>query len=66
MPDQPLVCSDCGRDFLFMESEQKLFADRGFQHPPKRCFPCRKVRKARSAAKQGHATPLHWFDVELR
>lgn len=45
MPDKTLVCQDCGQEFVFTESEQNFYQERGFQEP-KRCKPCRDKRKA--------------------
>lgn len=45
--DQTIHCKDCKTDFVFTESEQKFYADKGFQ-TPKRCKPCRDLRKSQS------------------
>ncbi len=46
MAEKTIVCQDCGEEFVFTESEQKFYSERGFQDP-KRCKPCRDKRKAR-------------------
>ena len=33
MADQVITCSDCGQEFVFTESEQAFYADRGFSTP---------------------------------
>lgn len=50
-----LTCAEpgCGRKFEFGVDEQKLFAERGLQFEPTRCWPCRKRRKL-EREKKGH------------
>lgn len=48
MPDQELVCRDCGAAFAFTEAEQAYFAAQGFAHAPKRCKACRAKARHRS------------------
>lgn len=43
--DKTLTCADCSQQFVFTESEQQFFADRGFTEP-RRCPSCRAARKA--------------------
>jgi CxxC-x17-CxxC domain-containing protein len=43
--DKDLTCSDCGQQFVFSESEQQFYADRGFTEP-RRCPSCRAARKS--------------------
>jgi DNA replicative helicase MCM subunit Mcm2 (Cdc46/Mcm family) len=52
MPDKTIVCQDCGQEFVFSESEQKFYEERGFQDP-KRCKPCRDQRKAQRRSSGG-------------
>ena len=47
--DKTLTCSDCGEQFVFTESEQQFFADRGFTEP-RRCSSCRAARKAQQGS----------------
>ncbi len=42
--DQTLTCNDCGGSFVFTESEQQFFADKGFTTPG-RCPDCRRARR---------------------
>lgn len=43
--DRNLVCSDCGRQFIFTSSEQGFYAEKGFLHDPKRCADCRATKR---------------------
>jgi DNA-directed RNA polymerase subunit RPC12/RpoP len=45
MGDNNLVCRDCGREFVFNESEQAFYKEKGFENEPTRCPNCRKERK---------------------
>ena len=45
MADKTLVCKDCGTEFIFTESEQAFYKEKGFDNEPLRCAPCRKQRK---------------------
>ncbi len=45
MADKTLVCKDCGAEFVFTESEQAFYKEKGFDNEPLRCAPCRKQRK---------------------
>ena len=46
MADQTLTCRDCGATFVFTQSEQDFFAQKGFTNAPSRCPDCRAARKA--------------------
>lgn len=43
--DYPLICRDCGNDFLFTAGEQDFYRTKGFTKPPGRCPACRYQRK---------------------
>ena len=45
MADKTLVCSDCGKEFIFTEGEQEFYKEKGFENEPKKCPDCRKARK---------------------
>jgi Probable zinc-ribbon domain len=45
MPSISIDCADCGIPFQFGEKDQQFYEVQGFT-PPKRCKPCRDVRKA--------------------
>ncbi len=55
--DQTINCSDCGQEFNFTAGEQQFYAERGFEHPPKRCKPCRAVRKQQQGARPREGAP---------
>lgn len=55
--DQSIVCSECGQEFVFTAGERQFYIDRGFEHPPKRCKPCRAQRKQQSGRRDG--APSH-------
>ncbi len=46
MADQTLTCRDCGSSFVFTESEQQFFRDKGYTNAPSRCPDCRRERRA--------------------
>lgn len=45
MADRTITCKDCGADFIFNESEQAFYKEKGFENDPVRCPACRKSRK---------------------
>lgn len=45
MADKTLTCKDCGAEFVFTESEQAFYKEKGFDNEPQRCPACRKARK---------------------
>lgn len=45
--DQYIICCDCGDEFLFTAGEQAYYTALQLTIPPKRCKPCREVRKNR-------------------
>lgn len=51
--DKTLNCNDCKRDFVFRAKDQEFFARMNFTEP-KRCKPCRDIKKAQ---KEGLAAP---------
>ena len=44
--DMNIECADCGTEFVHSAQDQERYAERGFEHPPKRCRDCREKRKA--------------------
>jgi CxxC-x17-CxxC domain-containing protein len=52
MADKTLTCADCGQQFVFTESEQEFYAQRGFSEP-RRCASCRAARKAQRGDSAG-------------
>lgn len=47
MNDIEIKCVDCQSEFVFTESEQEFYKDKGFENP-KRCKKCRIAKKARN------------------
>ncbi len=43
--DKVLVCTECGKEFIWTAGEQEFFAERGLTNEPKRCKECREARK---------------------
>ena len=51
--EKSLQCSDCGKSFPFTAEEQTFFATKGFTNEPKRCAPCRTVRRTERTGNDG-------------
>ena len=43
--DKSIQCSDCGVSFTFSVKEQEFFQTKGFTNDPRRCTPCRQMKK---------------------
>jgi hypothetical protein len=52
MADKTLVCKDCGKEFIFSESEQAFYKEKGFDNEPQRCAECRKAKKLQNNNRQ--------------
>ena len=50
--DRELKCVDCGGAFLWTADEQEFFQEKGFTNTPKRCQPCRQVKKDQQREKR--------------
>lgn len=48
--DRPMMCIDCGGNFIWSVGEQVFFRDKGLQNPPKRCKECKQAKNERIAA----------------
>ena len=48
MADKTLSCKDCNATFIFTESEQDFYREKGFQNEPQRCPDCRAAKKQQS------------------
>lgn len=44
--DKSIQCSDCGVSFVFNVKEQEFFLAKGFTNDPRRCTPCRQLKKS--------------------
>ena len=45
MADKTITCRDCSNDFIFNESEQAFYKEKGFENEPQRCPDCRAAKK---------------------
>ncbi|HOO22366.1 MAG TPA: zinc-ribbon domain-containing protein [Clostridia bacterium] len=57
MADIKITCKDCGNDFVFTESEQAFYKEKGFENQPVRCPACRKLKKASFSANRNNNRP---------
>lgn len=53
--DKPIICADCGQEFIHSAEDQARYAERGFTNEPKRCRECRDKRKAQGGGGGGHS-----------
>ena len=61
MADKILVCKDCNAEFVFNESEQAFYKEKGFENDPVRCPECRKARKQqRNSQGYGRNSDRNW------
>jgi hypothetical protein len=54
MADKTLVCKDCGKEFIFTESEQAFYREKGFDNEPQRYAECRRAKKQQSNNRQNN------------
>ena len=47
-----LVCRQCGDRFVYDETEQTFYMERGFENEPKRCKACRMSKYALESAQK--------------
>ena len=45
MADKTITCRDCSSEFIFNESEQAFYKEKGFENEPQRCPDCRAAKK---------------------
>ncbi|OGO81189.1 MAG: cytochrome C551 [Clostridiales bacterium GWC2_40_7] len=45
MSDKTITCRDCNSDFIFNESEQAFYKEKGLENDPQRCPECRRAKK---------------------
>ncbi|HWQ57616.1 MAG TPA: zinc-ribbon domain containing protein [Clostridia bacterium] len=68
MADKVLTCRDCGAEFLFTESEQAFYQEKGFQNEPQRCPNCRAAKKDRQRGggqdRYGSSAPRKMYPVK--
>ena len=44
--DRNITCVDCGKPFVWTAGEQEFYAQKGFTNEPKRCKPCKSMKKS--------------------
>ena len=54
MADKTLGCKQCNHEFVFNESEQAFYKEKGFENEPQRCPECRAVRKQQAGNRGGY------------
>lgn len=62
MADKTITCKDCNSEFIFSESEQAFYKEKGFNNEPQRCSGCRQARKNQkrtSGFNTGYASSGH-------
>lgn len=62
--DKTITCQDCKNPFVFTAGEQTFFKSKGLTNEPKRCPPCRKLKKARFDQPQPAARASETDDAE--
>jgi uncharacterized protein with PIN domain len=45
MADKTITCKDCNTEFIFNESEQAFYKEKGLENDPQRCPECRRAKK---------------------
>ena len=63
MPDETLVCRDCGATFSFSEGEQQFFRERGYENKPSRCPDCRQARRGSGGGQRSFRSERTMTDV---
>lgn len=53
--DKVIRCQDCGHSFIFTSGEQAFFASKALSEP-KRCKPCRELRKSTIVSDRSEAS----------
>ncbi|MBR0599819.1 zinc-ribbon domain-containing protein [Sinanaerobacter chloroacetimidivorans] len=54
MADKTITCKDCGAEFVFTESEQAFYKEKGFDNEPQRCLECRRAKKQQQRNNRGN------------
>lgn len=53
MADKTITCKDCNSTFVFTESEQDFYREKGFDNEPQRCPSCRAAKKQQQGGGRG-------------
>jgi ssDNA-binding Zn-finger/Zn-ribbon topoisomerase 1 len=56
MADKTITCRDCNSTFVFNESEQAFYKEKGFENEPQRCPDCRAARKQQRGNRGGNGS----------
>lgn len=66
MSDKKIICKDCGKTFLFTESEQEFYKEKNFENEPQRCPECRAAKKqqSRGGNRDSYKAPRKMFTVK--
>ncbi len=54
MADKTITCRDCNSPFIFNESEQAFYKEKGFENEPTRCPDCRAAKKQQRGNRSGN------------
>ncbi len=54
MADKTITCKDCNATFVFTESEQEFYKEKGFENEPQRCPACRAAKKQQRGNRGGN------------
>ena len=54
MADKTIICKDCNASFVFTESEQAFFEEKGYNNEPQRCPDCRAAKKLSRGNNRGN------------
>lgn len=65
MATEILQCQDCNKQFEFTSGEQTFYTEKNLT-PPKRCKPCRAIKKQNRAAKEAAASGFDREDEPQR
>ncbi len=60
MADKTLSCRDCNAEFIFSDSEQAFYKEKGFENEPQRCPACRKARKQQRSYGNDNYSSKKW------
>lgn len=58
--EKSIRCADCGTTFTFTAGEQEFYASKGLTNEPKRCSPCRSVRKTQRNGDGDYSQRPRW------
>lgn len=68
MADKTITCKDCNNDFIFNESEQAFYKEKGFENEPQRCPDCRAAKKQQMGNRGGSSSGVFyqiWHNINV-